>query len=323
MKSHISGALLSKSAQVFLLCCDLKNFSSVASALGITQSAVSKIIQKFEKDVGFELFIRNSRPLTLTAEARLLHRHLRGIKGEISRSLSTLQSKNYIKPILRIGILESLHLELGVELIERMASSLSQITLLAVSANVLMQWLVERKLDLIITSNTTTEAPHLFRRRLFREPSILMLPKKFELDENGPWTWQKLALCGLPLVRYWSETSAGEVNELFMKTNSIRFPERISVNTNSMMVKLISRGAGWGFSRPTTVLENIHMLHQILVRPMQEPVFSRDVFLMGREQEFLLEADLVQEISTHYLQTSLIPDIIKFAPWLKDKFVLD
>ena len=74
MKPHISNSLLSAPAVMFMMCCDMRNFSAVANALGITQSAVSKTMQKFEKELGFELFIRSSRPLALTPEARLLHK---------------------------------------------------------------------------------------------------------------------------------------------------------------------------------------------------------------------------------------------------------
>ena len=155
MSKPITESILSNETRVFLMCCDFRSFSAVAHALGITQSAVSKIIRKFEDSIGFELFIRNSRPLTLTPEAHLLHRQLRGLKGEMTRSLSSLQSKNYIKPILRIGILESL------------LPNLSQVVMLTASANVLIQRLIERKLDLIITNDVSTEPSHVFRRLLF------------------------------------------------------------------------------------------------------------------------------------------------------------
>ena len=157
MSKPITESILSDETRVFLMCCDFRSFSAVAHALGITQSAVSKIIRKFEDSIGFELFIRNSRPLTLTPEAHLLHRQLRGLKGEMTRSLSSLQSKNYIKPILRIGILESLHLNLGVAILKNLLPNLSQVVMLTASANVLIQRLIERKLDLIITNDVSTE----------------------------------------------------------------------------------------------------------------------------------------------------------------------
>lgn len=98
--------------------------------------------------------------------------------------MSSLQSKNYIKPILRIGILESLHLNLGVAILKNLLPNLSQVVMLTASANVLIQRLIERKLDLIITNDVSTEPSHVFRRLLFHEPSVLILPKSFEKDPN-------------------------------------------------------------------------------------------------------------------------------------------
>ena len=318
MSKPITDSILSSETRVFLMCCDLRSFSAVAHALGITQSAVSKIIRKFENAIGFELFIRNSRPLTLTPEAHLLHRQLRGLKGEMTRSLSSLQSKNYIKPILRIGILESLHLNLGLAILKNLLPNLSQIVMLTASANVLIQRLIERKLDLIITNDVSTEPSHVFRKLLFHEPSVLILPKPFEKDPDQNWTWQRLAVCGLPL----NESGAGEINEMFMKTNGLRFPDKISVDTNSLLVTLVSQGIGWGFSRPTTVIENIHMHSHFIVREMQKPNFSREVYLIGREQEFVVESEVIAEIAKQFVQENIIPESLKFAPWVKDGFTV-
>lgn len=57
MKTHISNSLLSAPALMFMMCCDMRNFSAVANALGITQSSVSKTMQKFEREIGLQLFI--------------------------------------------------------------------------------------------------------------------------------------------------------------------------------------------------------------------------------------------------------------------------
>ena len=119
---------------------------------------------------------------------------------------------------------------------------------------------------------------------------------------------------------YWNETGAGEINETFLRMHGLSFPDRISVDTNALMVKLISEGIGWGFSRPTTVLQNLHFLPHLAIRPMQPPTFSREVFIIGREQEFILESEILYSLSTHYLQRQLIPQILDFAPWVKDGF---
>lgn len=319
MTVKIDSTLLSRAPQVFLMCCDLRNFSAVGQALGLTQSAVSKIISGFEEELGFTLFVRASRPLTLTPEARLLQQHLRQVSGDFKEVLTQIQNHNSIHPILRLGILESLTMNVGVEIIRRSVPIFSQVTLLTASANVLKQRLLERKLDLIITNDISTEPRRIFRRRLFEEPSILILPKSLVKNRKVIWDWERLSRCGLPLISYWKESGAGMLNDLFLRTHGLTFPERYFVDNNAFLVKLVSQGLGWSFSRPTTVLETEHLLSEISVQPMQKPLLTRTVYIMGREGEFKEETQLIHEIALSTVHEKIIPRILKFAPWLTDK----
>ena len=85
---------------------------------------------------------------------------------------------------------------MGLAILKNLLPNLSQIVMLTASANVLIQRLIERKLDLIITNDVSTEPSHVFRKLLFHEPSVLILPKPFEKDPDQNWTWQRLAVCG-------------------------------------------------------------------------------------------------------------------------------
>lgn len=318
MTAAIKETLLSRAPQVFLMCCDFRNFSTVASALGLTQSAVSKIIANFENDLGFPLFVRNSRPLTLTPEARVLQQHLRKISGEFSHILANIQNHNSIKPVIRVGILESLTMNVGTEIVRRSMPIISEITLLTASANVLMQRLLERKLDLIITNEISTEPKRIFRMPLFEEPSILMLPQALAGERETLWTWEHLRRCGYPLISYWKESGAGELNDRFLRTHGFDFPQRIFVDNNAFMVNLVASDIGWAFTRPTTVLEASYLLPKICVRPMQPPVLKRTVYVMGREGEFTDEAQFLHGIAMDVVKQEILPRIMSFTPWLKD-----
>ena len=114
MQAVLHKSLLSKNPQIFLMCCEMRNFSQVARALGLTQSAVSKAIQNFETDLGFTLFIRDCRPLTLTAEAALLEQYLRNMTGDFAQFMTQMQAASFIKPVLHIGITDPLGDILGV-----------------------------------------------------------------------------------------------------------------------------------------------------------------------------------------------------------------
>src|SRR5690606_30075230 len=51
----------------------LGSYTAAARALSISPSAVSKSIQRLEERLGFKLFARTTRSLTLTPEGRVLH----------------------------------------------------------------------------------------------------------------------------------------------------------------------------------------------------------------------------------------------------------
>lgn len=322
MTTTLNKTLLSKNPQIFIMCYETRNFSAAAHVLGVTQSAVSKDILSLEKALGFELFLRNSRPLSPTPEARILYDFLIRANQEFSRTFNNLRKINSIKPVLRLGILESLALNMGVEIIRRLLPELSNITINTASANVLMQRLRERKLDLIICNDLSRTPGRIFRKKIFTEPSILMLPVKLAATRSADfaWTWEKLATCGLPLVRYWKESGAGEVNDLFMRSHGLVFPERISVDTNTLMVRLVAQGVGWAFTRPTTVLQNIECLPRIAVRPLQPPTLTREVYVLGHEGEFVTESEILADIGRSVFAQEIVPRVLEFAPWLKRHF---
>ena len=57
---------------VFFRSAELMSFTKAAAELQMTQSAVSKNIAKLERDLGFSLFTRHNRDLTLTTMGKQL-----------------------------------------------------------------------------------------------------------------------------------------------------------------------------------------------------------------------------------------------------------
>lgn len=59
-----------------------------------------------------------------------------------------------------------------------------------------------------------------------------------------------------------------------------------------------------------------------IVREMQKPSFSREVYLIGREQEFVVESEIIADIAKQFVQENIIPESLKFAPWVKEGFTV-
>ena len=93
------------SYRIFYTVANTGNISKAAKELYISQSAISKSIQKLEESVGCRLFLRSSRGVVLTDEGRLLYEH-------VSRAFQTLTlGEEKLKRSIELGVG---HLKIGV-----------------------------------------------------------------------------------------------------------------------------------------------------------------------------------------------------------------
>ncbi len=64
-----------KQLQYLVVCAQLQSFSKAAEALYTTQPNVSKVIRMLEDELGFSLFVRQSRGITLTARGQRVYEY--------------------------------------------------------------------------------------------------------------------------------------------------------------------------------------------------------------------------------------------------------
>ncbi len=72
----------------FLSVADLANFTRAAEELGISQSALSRSIQRLEEELGQPVFERQGRSLSLTEAGTLLQRRTQQILTLIEDTMS-------------------------------------------------------------------------------------------------------------------------------------------------------------------------------------------------------------------------------------------
>ena len=64
-----------KQLQYLVVCAQLRSFSKAAEALYTTQPNVSKVIRMLEDELGFPVFVRQSRGITLTARGQRVYEY--------------------------------------------------------------------------------------------------------------------------------------------------------------------------------------------------------------------------------------------------------
>jgi DNA-binding transcriptional LysR family regulator len=73
--------------EAFLIVSKHLNLSKAAESMFITQSALSKTLQRFEEGVDMQLFIRSNKGLALTSEGKYLYSTLDSLYGNMNKTI--------------------------------------------------------------------------------------------------------------------------------------------------------------------------------------------------------------------------------------------
>lgn len=303
MSKNFECSIYSRVFEVFLTVVSEKNYTKAAKFLGITQSAVSQNIANLERQLGFELFEGGTRPLRLTPEAHVLFNELQHQRTAIEQTLSSLQARNSYKPMIRIGIVESLINTIAPYFFREIQKNFSKVHLQSGTTDDLLEKLGSGDLDVIAASDHVHHTHSNFCKLfLFAEPHILILPKSMGSLRNR-WNWQDLKLSGLPFAHYTANTSSGKQTDEFFIENIGIVPSCIEVDSNRLVFSLVESGMAWGITQPLSVLaEGCDLFDRLAVFPTPTITSNRRLCLFSRSEYPREWLDDVQKIILNGLQ---------------------
>jgi len=322
LRHNVHSLLYSTTLDIFLAVCEHQSFTKAAKALGLTQSSVSQNIQKLEETLGVTLFDRQVRPIMLKPEALMLQELLAGQFSEIEHVVSLIREKNELKPIVKIGVIDSLSANVAPALIRLLAEQTRQISVLSGISPNIAQDLINREVDIIITSDPLDGVDGLSRYFLCQEPHLLVLPKNSELVDK-PVTWQQLISYQRPLVRYSRRSASGRVAETHFARMRMTVPFKVEADTTRVVLSMVADGLGWALSTPLCLLQCKDQLQDVHVQAAPQPSFSREIYIVTRHNEYSGPVDTILAESARELSVSLLPEISSKFPWAVDEMVID
>ena len=89
--------------RTFIAVADAQSVQEAGSRLGLTQSAVSRLIQRLEAELGVVLFDRQTKPLALTRDGELALAHARRILAATSDFADAFAGSTEPRGLLRLG----------------------------------------------------------------------------------------------------------------------------------------------------------------------------------------------------------------------------
>lgn len=326
MKESLSQneLIFNHQALMFMKTAELKSFSRAARFFGVTQGAVSRSITDWENHWGFPLFDRTKRPVVLTAEGQVIQNKLREFARNLNGLTLSLKENNYLKPVIRVGCVESMSKDLLPALSLKILPKVSKLTTIIATSNLLVRLLKEGKLDVIICSDPGSDTTDLAITNIFQEGSIVVLPRGME-DIGNKRSWKSLALCGIPFLKYHHASGGGKLNETFLHSLGITFVSKLEADSNTTILALVAMGAGWSITRPSTLLQagEAHK-ESISVFPMPKPLLKRKVYIVSNVSESVTWRRHFLEMACEILKNSYLDKLLKISPWLESEIkVLD
>lgn len=309
-------SLLHNDLDVFLTLCDTRSFSLAAQKLTLTQSAITKKIQRLENNLGVDLFDRSKRPIDLTKEGAVLMHQAKLAREALERTAGEIREGAFLRPEFRVGTIESLAKCFLPSFIANVRQEASRVLAVTGTSQTLISALQHREIDFAFVSDLFSEMQGLTRLKVFEERSVLLMPAKFAAGHSKKWTWDEIQLCGLPYLQYFRDGGVGRLNDTYLSLLHLDIPARIEVDSTSTMLSLVANGIGWTITRALAILQNPEKAKDVIVLPLPAPELSRPLYLVARPDESQRLISRVGEVSREIFNNEITPELKKIAPWL-------
>ena len=310
-----------QSLKAFLAVGATGSMTAAADRLGLTQSAISQAIRQLEDALGTVIVDRSHRPLALTPAGQVLQRHAQPIVDD-AEALTTIvrQAGSTKLPELKIGVVDSFATTAGPQLIRALLKTTSRMSFRSGLAHDQAEGLLNRRLDVIITSDAMDELDGLERYPLLSEPYLLLLPETMKADA-GELDLKRLA-GSYSLIRFSARSHVGAQIERHLRRLGVKAPHLLEVDASDALVAMVGAGLGWGIATPLCLLQVRSRLEGVKAVPLPGPVFVRQLHLITRSGEYGELPRKLADMACNVLHDHCMPELRKLVPWIRNQIVI-
>jgi DNA-binding transcriptional LysR family regulator len=311
-----------KLLNVFLTVAELANMSAAGRRLGLSQSAVSQAIRQLEESVGAVLVDRERRPLALTAAGAALR--LRGgalVAEAESLYKSVREQAGGEAQMLRIGMVDSFAATIGPALISRLLPTTVHLHVASGLSPGMGSALLQRRLDVIVTTDPPDAAVALERHPLFAEDFVLLLPRALAHANPSPALGKLVTIA--PLVRFNIDSHIGATIERHLNALGVIAPHRLEIDTADSLVAMVAAGIGWALLTPLCLLQARANWQGVAALPLPGPPLARELTLVARRGEYGDLPRTVAAAAVELFRREWQPQLAQLAPWLEDAVTMD
>lgn len=226
----------------FVKSAEYLNFSVAAKHLYITQSTLSQQIKQLEFELGFDLFLRNSRHILLTEAGEEFLPFARKTILDAEDAVQRLNDLQHVKVgTLRVGVTYSLSTVLTEGLICFMKEFPGiKLEVFYKTVDELLTLLRERKVDFILSYKPLCDAADIDSMPLFENTLALVVSKEHPFAKRGRIKLEELS--GMPLILPSRGLQARMMLDRLIEKKGISLASNLELNETNILLQMVATG---------------------------------------------------------------------------------
>ena len=226
----------------FVMSAEYLNFSEAAKHLFITQSTLSQQIKQLEFELGFPLFLRNSRHIVLTEAGEEFLPFARKTIRDAEDGVQRLYDLQNVKAgTLRVGVTYSLSSVLTEGLLSFMRQYPNvKLEICYETVNRLLELLKARKLDFVLSYKPLVDTPEIDTISLFENSLSAVVSSTHAMASMKGITLEEL--CGYPLVLPSKELQARMMLDRLMQGKGFTLASQVELNETNILLQMVATG---------------------------------------------------------------------------------
>lgn len=236
-----------KNIQTFIRVAELKSFTKVAKEQNYVQSAITMQIQQLEKTLGYQLFDRIGKSVSLTSAGENFLNNAYEIIDSFNKAVNFNADSMSFTGTLRVGVLESLLMSRLSNILPNFFEEHNNIELLVKTehSKELFKMLKENEIDLVYLS-TDINTDELFKCLYQKQEELVFvcgqnhpLAKKDKISMKELFSYdfavtEKIGFCYNKLAHIAAESGQ-------------RVKEIIEIDSTTVILELVVKGLGIAF----------------------------------------------------------------------------
>lgn len=315
----VGSGLTTRSLEVFVSVARAGTMSAAAEQLGMTQPAVSQLINQMETALNVQLFDRSKRPLVVTLHGAALLEPARAIVSGVERFGQALQwGVDGHMPLLRIGMLNSFAETIGASVFTELRRNAAQLTIGSGFSATRMRAVADRELDFVITSDESPLVPGVTMTPILTEPFLIVAPESYRGDIRAIKPLSET----LDLIRFGRDPFMHSRFDQTLRSWGISPTHHYHLDTHAAVLEMVASGVGWTILPPLAVYRALTRGDRFRVAPYPEQSMKRVMMVIAREGEGTHIVRTIHAAATEALKNKVLPELRQLLPEIADMMTL-